>query len=177
MNDSIIKITFLCGAFLFAACNQNKPPKEIIEPSREVSAPSQKILAGIDYIEANVIMPPPFMTGNEQIYKEEYARYYTFKDSSEKTEIIAIYIALDSSALDKESLKNTSKFHKLNQYQSTYFTQLDNVPILLDGGCSMITYNFDLDRNELTKNLAKIKDAKTGKMRKIPFHGECNGYA
>ncbi len=120
------------------------PPQEISsELTTEAIRPTDSTRQIIVHVEKNLILP----TEAEKI--EDYTRYYSVRETSEKKELIAVYV------LNGGWTQHYSELHKLENtvkpHTNVFFIQPGQLPRIRDGGCSVINLSYELTDKPLPK--------------------------
>lgn len=173
-------IFFFCGilAFFMNGCTN----EEVSYASDTDENPTlslqltDEIIEAIQYIEAHAVLP-------ERADKiSEYQRFYAvfdekgkhgaFKSPGNKQDhdIIAIYV---------QNLRHGGYFKNAVQVDGkngAFFTDIERLPVISDGGCSVISLWFNIDKRtffKLSDLKAEIPELKESKH----YDGMCNGLA
>ena len=122
------------------------------------SKPSQEVLAAINHIEKNSIMPRAGQGGfadsvtqvDPRLEKSNYLRFYSLQDDQLGRKIQAKYVShFLADSIGRKALSN--KF-KLKNYDNVYYVTQETFPTYIrNGGCSIVTLNYDMNTKQLSQ--------------------------
>ena len=115
----------------------------------------------VTFIENNAVLP------NRASKLKTYHRYYSRDTQSSEFSIVAIYLH------DRFGIPHHSDYIAIPNMHQAYFVHYDNLPMIMDGGCSVITIRFDLNNMKFFKT----NDPFSKKTDRNLYDGICNGYA
>jgi len=155
----------LCFYFLIAifisACSgsyDESSDNQITIPTEKL-AYSPEFISAVNFIENNVTLPSRV----EPL--KRYSRYYAKQPQGSDYDIMAVYI------INPYGRRYNMGDVEIPNLQNAYFSQHGKLPVIFDGGCSMVTVYF----NSQTMNFRKTHDWFPGKPDKTLYDGICNG--
>ena len=143
MNKVVKNILLLSACWFLIACGQSKP--------------SQEVLAAINHIEKNSIMPRQgrghlntVTSADPRLEKSNYLRFYALQDNSKGRRVQAIYVSYSRADLDIWNA--LPKKFKLKKYDNVYYVSQETLPTYIrNGGCTIVTQYYDLDTKKLSQ--------------------------
>ena len=143
MNKVVKNILLLSACWFLIACGQSKP--------------SQEVLAAINHIEKNSIMPRQgfgdlntVTSTDPRLEKSDYLRLYYLQDNSKGRRVQAIYVRYSRADIDVwNALPDT---FKLKNYDNVYYvSQGTPLTYIRKAGCTIVTQYYDLNTKKLSQ--------------------------
>ena len=153
---------FLIAIFI-SACSvshDDSSDNQITIPIEKL-AYSPEIISAVNFIENNVTLPSRV----EPL--KSYSRYYAKQPQGSDYDIMAVFIS------NSYTSRLNNDYVGIPDLQNAYFSQHDKLPIILDGGCSVVTVYF----NSQTMKFRKIGDPFSSSLDRTLYDGICNGLA